>query len=232
MKLTTAQLTGLAVATVLSVANPVSAAPITTLYNTGVDSSGNLLADGSLNDPHYTLTSVAAGSTQTRIITAAGDFPIGPWLADNAVSRWIGPNNHQDLLSVPGTYVFKTTFDLTGFDFTTASISGKWSTDNEGMDIKLNGVSLGITNLNGPVYSFQKFTPFTIASGFHSGLNTLEFVIDNANNFEPTSPTGLRVELTGTANLTAVPVPSAALLFGTGVFTMTGAAFRRKNISA
>ena len=75
---------------------PSQAATITTLYNTGVDSSGNVLADGTSPDPHYTLTSVPPGSSNTTsVITSGGGFPVGPWLGDSATSAWIGPNGER-----------------------------------------------------------------------------------------------------------------------------------------
>ena len=40
-----------------------------------------------------------------------------------------------------GEYVYRTTFDLTGFDPTTAMISGIWSADDRGIDILINGTS-------------------------------------------------------------------------------------------
>jgi hypothetical protein len=74
--------------------------------------------------------------------------------------------------------------------------------DNTGWDIRLNGVSLGISNNTG----FAVFGAFTITSGFVAGSNTLEFVISNA---PPPGPTALRVELYGVA----MPLPPATPQF-------------------
>jgi hypothetical protein len=163
-----------AVMTAVLISPAANAGPITTLYNTGVDASGAVLPDGTVGDPHYTLISVPGGTTATRIITSASGFPIPPYIGDNTFSRWIGPNNTADIDGPAGTYVFRTTFDLTGFDFTTANIAGQWSTDNDGRDILINGSSLGYTT---SFTQFQTgFSAFAVNSGFVAGINTLDFV--------------------------------------------------------
>jgi hypothetical protein len=179
------------------------------LFNTGVDAGGVVLANGTTPDPHYSLIAVPSGSSATLVLSSAGGFPIGPWLGDNALSRWIRPNNGgtsgQD--SDPaGTYVFRTTFDLTGLNPLTASISGGWSTDNNGSSVLLNGVNTGIAATS--FTQFQTgFAPFTISSGFVAGINTLDFVVVNGAGTSG-NPTGLRVEMTGNAAVAPVPEPS------------------------
>jgi hypothetical protein len=195
----------------LAVALPVSAAPITTLYNTGVDGVGAVLSNGVV-DPHYTLVSVPSGSTVVRVITADG-YPIPPYIGDNTVSRWVGPNNSSDLVSAPGNYVYRTTFSLAGFQASTAVITGQWTSDNDGVQVLLNGVDTGI-----PATGFSQFSvgfvPFAISSGFQPGVNTLDFVIHNGgsapgNSTGGANPTSLRVEMTGTA---VVPDGGSALV--------------------
>jgi hypothetical protein len=65
------------------------------------------------------------------------------------------------------------TFDLTGLNLAMASITGAWTSDNDGVAIYLNGVNTGI-----PATSFTQFpsgfVPFTIGSGFIAGVNTLD----------------------------------------------------------
>lgn len=188
------------------------------LYNTGVDVSGTPLPDGTLDDPHYTLISVPGGSTTVRVRTSAGGWPIGPWMEDDSISAWIGPNNTSVLDGPGGLYTYRTTFDLTGLDPSTASISGIWVMDDFGRDILLNGVSQGCTS-----DSFASWSPFSILSGFLPGINTLDFIIDQTGG----GPTGLRVEMQGIAE--AVSTPDA----GSTVFLLGGACvllsvFRRK----
>lgn len=184
------------------------AATIASLYNTGVDASGAVIADGA-SESHYTLTSLPGGTSNLIARTDVGGFPIPPWLGNNTTSAWIGPSNDLALNAPGGDYTYRTTFDLSSFVASTAQITGRWSTDNTGVDIFLNGTSLGLTQ-----GGFGAFSPdFTIASGFTSGVNTLDFVVNNGGG-----PTGLRVELTGTANAASVPEPSdmlgTAIAFG------------------
>jgi len=49
---------------------------IPTLFNTGVDSAGTPLANGTVGDPHYTLISAPAGAvTDIRVRTSANGYP-------------------------------------------------------------------------------------------------------------------------------------------------------------
>jgi hypothetical protein len=189
---------GLAIAAVVAVAQA-NAATITGLYNTGIGSSG-VLSDGTIGDPHYSLTGVPSGTTDIRVRTSAGGYPANVYIGDNTTSAWIGPNNDTQVNGAVGYYTYRTTFSLSGFDPSSATITGGWSTDNDGVKILLNGVDTG-----NPVTSFTQFSsgfaPFAISTGFTSGLNTLDFVVNNGGG-----PTALRVEMTGTA--TAVPEPS------------------------
>jgi len=223
MKTSHTYLASIMAAGFLTLANPANAANISTLFNTGVDASGSVLPSGTINDSHYSLTVVPTGSTtDTRIIAAIDGYPIdgSHYLGDNTLSRWIGPNNASDLTSPSGTYVYHTTFDLTGFNVSTAHIVGQWATDNQGLDIALNNNSLGLTNN----VEYSSFTGFSISNGFVAGLNTLDFTVFNGS-----APTALRVEMTGTASLiSAVPVPAATWLFGSGVVALFGSVFRRK----
>ena len=175
------------------------AAPIPGLFNTGVDDDGNLLAGSGAVDPHYTLiVSADAGLPGPDAVTLNPGFPVGPWLAEGPDSRWIAPQANQGN-GAPGEYRYRISFDLTGFDETTANISGEWGVDNDGTDILLNGASTGNFNGNG----FAGLTPFSITSGFIAGVNTLDFVVTNAG--AAAGPTGLRVEMTGTVLVPGEP---------------------------
>jgi hypothetical protein len=216
-----------AVAFVAALAASTSAGAGTiTLFNTGVDSSGAVLPDSTVGDLHYTLLSVPGGTTQTLIRTSAGAFPIPPYVGDDSLSAWIGPNNAHDLNGPDGLYDYRTTFDLTGFNPASALISGQWSSDNQSVNILINGVPTG--NSNASIFAFETWTPFSIASGFLAGLNTLDFLVNN----EPCltcggdNPTALRVEMSGTA--TATPLPAALPFFAAGLGAMGLLGWRRK----
>ncbi len=165
------------------------------LFNTGVDNAGNVLGD-SVDDPHYTILSQPGGGSLTDVTVLDDDFPIPPWVANEPDSRWIGPNA-GDAVGPAGNYTYRTTFDLTGLDFDNLvfAITGRWASDNQGTDILLNGVSTGQKNVE-----FTGYSQFTVSAGFVPGLNTLDFVVNNAA--ANPSPTGLRVD---DIKLTAIP---------------------------
>jgi hypothetical protein len=155
--------------------------------------------------------SVSGGGSTT--IVPNGAFPIGPWFDNDATSSWIGSTS-----LAPGDYTYSTTFDLAGLNAATASIAGGWAGDNSGVSILLNGSATGITANAGGV-NFASFTGFTIdnTANFTAGLNTLSFTINNAN--DPNNPgnnaTGLRVAMTGNADVATTEVPEPSDFVGT-----------------
>ncbi len=181
-----------------------------TLFNTGVDSSGDVLSAGSA-DAHWSIVTVPAGSSFSTPADAIAQQPHSAWLANDATgsagSAWIGTTTSGAANVAPGRYIFETTFDLTGFQASTAVITGRMAADNIVSRVFLNGTDLGLN-----VEGFAAFgSTFTINSGFSSGLNTLTFWQENAGLTPTTNwfnPSGLRVELDGTAQL--VPLPPAA----------------------
>jgi hypothetical protein len=181
--------------------------PVPGLFDTGVDNNRNALPDGS-TDPHYALIVNPDSASPNAIVEDSTAFPIvtGPWVANTATSKWIGPRLNTaaaaGLAVGNGTYVYRTTFDLTGLDLATIVITGTWATDNAGLNIRINGVDAGITSPD-----FLAFYPFTINAGnatFINGVNTLDFVVQNSD--AAAGYTGLRVaNLRGTASLPSTP---------------------------
>lgn len=188
--------------------------PVAGLFNTGVDNSRNALPDGA-NDPHYQIIVNADGVPISGIVEDSTAFPIvaGPWIANTASSKWIGPRLNTagaaGLASGGGIYVFHTTFDLTGLDLATIVITGGWAIDNAGIIIQVNGVDVpGSANGAG----FGGLTGFTLNpanSSFVNGINTLDFVVRNDDAVA--GYTGLHVgNLVGTASLPNTPPSIAA----------------------
>lgn len=180
------------------------------VYSTGVDSTG-VLADGAV-DPYYVLVANADNSGPNAYVVIENQFPIPPWVADDSLSKWIAPvANESSQSDAVGLYDYQTTFDLTGLIPSTAVISGLWTSDNEGDYISLNGVNLGYATAGD--FSTLGYS-FTIAGGFVWGINTLDFVATNDSG-NSGNPTGLRVQLSGTAD--PVPEPATWGLVGLGL---------------
>jgi hypothetical protein len=194
------------------------------VFSTGVDGTGSALAAGA-TDTHYTVNGGGA-------IVASND----PWVVtDTPTAQWIAPTVDQAFNNtyvagtgdLPGTYTYETTFDLTGLDHTTAVIMGDYATDDGG-EIWLNGVMVGPAST-----THSSTTAFTIASGYLSGINTLQFIVVNADpgavswagpNGE--NPTGLYVNITSTY-ARPIPEPNSLIFFGTGVLVV-GMAIRKR----
>jgi hypothetical protein len=180
---------------------------ITTLYDTGVDNTGTVLADGA-TDPHYAITAAPSpDSAGPAYVVTQNGFPTSsPWVPENTTSKWIAPHANENdqnggTSEPPGNYTYETTFDLTGYIPSTASITGQYSDDNTLVHVFLNGTDTGISSSSATDYT--AFHSFAISSGFSAGVNTLDFVVENLPIDNPDNagnPSGLRVEMTGTAD--------------------------------
>jgi len=197
---------------------------VTDLYNTGVDNFGVALTGGTpivpVNDPHYDVIEVAGTPVAPfdAFLAEADGFPIGPWAANDADSRWIDPNGAEDSSAAGGRYVYRTTFTLpANADLAAVLVSGDWGSDNPtASDILINTTSTGQAN-----GGFGGLTSFSITSGFVTGSNTLDFVFNN----DAGGPTGVRVDnIQGLFRL--IPEPSALLLAVMGLVGLLGFGWR------
>lgn len=200
----------LVVIAVSSTAAPLQAASIVGLFNTGTDSSGAALVGGNgVTDPNYTIVdSSDASLIGNSAVTYNFPYPI----AEDGNSRWVSTAASG---SAPASTTFRLVFDLTGYDATTAAITGNLAADNSAI-IKLNGVNTGFG-----VTGFSVFSSFSLTSGFAGGVNTLDFVVSNAGG-----PGAFRVDdLAGTADPGVVPEPGTWALLILG-FGLVGGALR------
>jgi hypothetical protein len=190
----------------------------------GLWSSGTGATDGTPGSedslaPGVSLVAPGVVTGSTFITTSAGGFPVGSWLGDNNSSAWIAPST--DTNGPEGDYYYQVSFDMTGLDPSSAHIFGRWSVDNFGNEILLNGVPTGNTN---PAGAFNSWVDFSISTaegdGFLPGVNTLTFVVNNAP--ASNNPAGVRWEvLSATAG--RIPEPS-----GLGLIGLLGLALRRR----
>jgi hypothetical protein len=195
-----------------------SANPIT-VHNTGVNAADVLQPIGATTS-YWTLVSEPATASE-----ALGSNPFRyyniAYFADDAVSGWVSPTASGNA-GVGGFYTYQLTFDLTGFDSTSALISAIFGVDNDGA-ILLNGNVVATTGFA----DFATPAAFTMNTGFLAGLNTISGRMDNGGD-----PSAFRVKFsTATANaierpklfsevFTPVPEPGSGILLTAGLAAM------------
>ena len=205
----------LCITALLALATLPAAAASFTVQNSGGAAEGSI-------DPNWLL------SGGTAYVTIDGQFPFPPWLANSVSASWISPHSSYASASdyeAVGPYIYSTTFDLTGLNPGTATLSFVVADDDALTDVRLNGVSQGITHDSLSAFS----SLFTINSDFVAGINTIEFVTNNGGS-SPT-PTGLRGEFSSvSADLVSeVPEPSSIALLGFGTILLFSRRFRKTN---
>jgi hypothetical protein len=193
-----------------------------TVYNTGVNPSGNVLAGGS-TDPNWVLSG-ASGSTVVLAPPATPNFG-SSWFPDGTVgfpgSSWIGATATNPTPSTP--YTFTETFSLTGLNPATATISGVW------------GISdTGTLSINGQVIDTQSNTVlggviFTVPDAdLLSGSNTIAITMTSDDG----SDDGVRLlfnSATAAQLAGAVPEPSTWTMLILGFAGIGFMAYRRRN---
>jgi hypothetical protein len=198
----------LAGAVALVALSAASHASTVSIYSTGVDNSGNVVAGA---DQHYTSPT---GPTTPYLHPA--------YAPNGADSQWIGGSTFPAF--VPVDYTVHFTLAEAG----DAILTGSWGVDNEGLDILINGNSTGISLLGLLTTNFSQLHSFatTLAQSafFHVGDNTLTFRIQDLGN-----PGALR---TAGLSVTATPIPPAILLFMTALGGMGFLGYRRRGASA
>jgi hypothetical protein len=161
------------------------------LYNTGVDNGGTVLANGA-DELHYEIL-------ENGFIPKLLNPPNGAYVPNDATSKWIWENANGQ----PGGVVrtFRISFDLTGLDPTTAVISGRSTSDNNTLDILVNGASTGETT---PFAGFGSWWDFSLSNTLLvAGKNTIDFKVNEGG-----APGGFRAEfLVKTADPLSVGVP-------------------------
>jgi hypothetical protein len=184
------------------------------IYSTGLDNQFNPLPPGTSGDPHYTIISAPSGTQPTPFpayVTNTNGCPIPTaWLADNTTSQWVSvQSNYTCSAQDPvGDYDYRTTFELTGLDPESALLTFQFIADNQLLDVRVNGTSLGITFPVPPNFTTWS-GPYVISNNFVTGTNALDFIVYNSPP-NGGNPSGLRVQISGTATAlqTCAAVPS------------------------
>jgi hypothetical protein len=215
-------------------------------WKVAYDSSGSNLTT-------YTSSQLGGMTYAAAYATQNGTSAYGAWglnnqagfttnttsTANNGGSAWIQSTNEQVSGAVGiGNYIYQTTFNATGFNLSTLSISGLWNGDNLSAGIYLNGVLVSTatngswTNAgefmasNGMVaFNFNSANIGTAA--FNGGLNTLSFVVYNQNG-PGANPSGIRVAF-GPAG---APEPSSVIMLGLGLLAVGGGLARKRRIKS
>ena len=128
------------------------------------------------------------GSFQTGSFAQAVNVTYDPGRAD-----WIAdvPSGSHGGVGNWTFFVFRQSFDLTGFDASTARLTIRWGADDSGEIFAQRGSWIPAYTLNGgpfvyypgsspsqriPTYSYSPW--FTITNGFVPGVNTIDFYVE------------------------------------------------------
>jgi PEP-CTERM motif-containing protein len=138
--------------------------------------------------------------------------PSPPWEANTSSYSWISATSSGS--GGGGSYLFRTFFDLTGYDAASASMSFQCAVDNESPSgyFSLNGASYGGTCGSGSTTGFKFAGMQTVSSGFMSGLNELRFSVTGDNTTDGLVVGNMSLEATS-----AVPEPTSMALLATGL---------------
>lgn len=195
-------------ALVLALSLPVAAHAATL---TSVSSGSTMVGDTNNIAPTTGTSGIASNGAYASNGDAGATDPSSQWV-------WTGKGSNS-----PTSAVYTFSFDLTGFDLTTAVLSGVWGVDNNGT-VSLNGNKIAEL-LGSDEQNFRTLHAYGTDHDafFLAGLNTLTFSL-----FDTGRPAAFRATAEVMAEVSAVPVPASGVLLFGAVFAAAFAARRRK----
>jgi len=174
-----------------------------------------------------------------------GDGQLSSFNSDNFIQA-VSVTNRPDYIAnnTTGTngsigdwtfFIFRQTFDLTGYDPASANLQFQWGADDSGQIFAARGSWIPRFSLNGgefisypgsPTSTYDYGNVVELTSGFISGLNTIDFYVEGNGVTD-----GLKLRsLSFTANDASptVPEPTTMLLLITGIAGLAAIRLRRK----
>jgi hypothetical protein len=107
--------------------------------------------------------------------------PLPSYIPDSReAGQWIGRSRVLEEMPNACRMTFRTHFDLSGFDASSARIEGQITADDFIAEIRLNGQKIAVPRGARDELLFEKWLPLIIEAGFVEGRNTLEIVVENA----------------------------------------------------
>jgi hypothetical protein len=149
------------------------------LFGTGIGMGGTKLKKGE-SDPHWEIVNISTAPTfspQPAVVAETLPFYLN---VDQAAAQWISVS--RALKAMPGgcRWTYRTHFDLTGFDASTARIEGRIAADDFLGEMRLNGNSVPLSASDRGVTLLSHWHAWKIENGFAAGDNTLEIVVENS----------------------------------------------------
>ena len=153
----------------------------------------------------------------TRFTMAAlGGIPFIGSLIGACGSFWgEADQSNTNVEPLPGNYTYRLYFVVTGADFASVVLNGRFSSDNIGHIFCASGCTVspntGNPNTGTDDMSSAVFTAFSI-SGLTLGTNAIDFIVNNAGSTN--TATGLRVEIS------SVPEPATMMMGAIGLLAV------------